>query len=83
MEKFRTRHSGGAVPHHVYDLSLPLPERQQMRMLFSSAVAVASFLGVSPQRVYLARSPKHRIYSEAHGRWFAVRIAGVKTNIHE
>jgi len=78
MEKFRTRQSAGAVPHYLYNLSLPLPERQQKRMLFPSAIAIAGFLGVSPQRIYLSRTPNHRIWSEAHNGWFAVRIASTQ-----
>lgn len=74
MEKFKVR-SAPSVPHFIYDLSLPLPDRKYQRMLFPSAVAAAVFLGVSPQRIYLSRTPKHRIWSEVQGRWFAVRIA--------
>lgn len=79
MGTFRVSSSRAATPHYLYDMSLPLPERQFKRMLFPSAIAVAGFLGVSPQRIYLSRASKHRIYSESHGAWFAVRIANVKT----
>lgn len=75
MEKFRTRPGAPQLPHYLYDLSLPLPERKYKRMLFPSAVAAAVWLGVSPQRIYLSRTPGHRIWSETQGRWFAVRIA--------
>lgn len=76
---FDVRATKAATPHYLYDLSLPLPERQYKRMLFPSAIAVAGFLGVSPQRIYLSRSTRHRIWSEAHSSWFAVRIANPKT----
>lgn len=75
MEKFRIRHAQHAVPHYLYDLSLELPERMQKRMLFTSGIAIAAFLGVSPQRVYMCRSKKCRIWSEAQQGWFAIRIA--------
>lgn len=75
MEKFRVRETRNAQPHYLYDLSLPLPERMAKRMLFPSAIAMASFLGVSPQRIYASRGTKHKIWSEAQQGWFAVRIA--------
>jgi hypothetical protein len=69
---FDARNAKVVVEHYLYDLSLPLPERMHKRMLFSSGIAAAAFLGVSPQRVYMSRSNRHRIWSEAQGRWFAV-----------
>lgn len=69
-----------AQPHYVYDLSLPLPERYHKRMYFPSAIAAAVFLGVSPPRIYVSRQTKHRIWSEAQGKWFAVRLATAKLN---
>jgi hypothetical protein len=75
MQILRTHTSAGAQPHYLYDLSLPLPERTHKRMLFASAMAVASFLGVTPSRIYISRAKKHRIWSEGHGGWFVVRIA--------
>lgn len=79
MEKFRVRHAQHAVPHYLYDLSLPLSERLNKRMWFASGIAVAAFLGVSPQRIYLNRSRKCRIWSEAQQGWFAIRIATAQT----
>jgi hypothetical protein len=81
MEKFRIRHACNAQPHYLYDLALPLPERIAKRMLFPSAIAMASFLGVSPQRIYASRSTKHKIWSEAQQGWFAVRIASTQIQI--
>jgi hypothetical protein len=79
MEKIRVGGSNAAAqPHYLYDLSLELPERFQKRMFFPSAIAAAVFLGVSPQRIYVSRNHKHRIWSEAQGKWFAVRLATVK-----
>lgn len=75
MEKFRVRHAQHAVPHFLYDLSLPLQERIAKRMWFTSGIAVATFLGVSPQRIYASRSKKNRVWSEAQQGWFAIRIA--------
>lgn len=64
-----------AQAHYLYDLSLPLPERMNKRMFFPSQVAVAVFLGVQPERISTSRTTKHRIWSEAQGKWFAVRLA--------
>jgi hypothetical protein len=76
MQKIRVSGTTGtAIPHYLYDLSLPLPQRYQQRLFFTSAISAATFLGVSPQRIYINRAKKHRIWSEAQGKWFAVRIA--------
>jgi hypothetical protein len=75
MKKIACRTASTATMHYLYDMSLPLPERRLQRMLFPSAVAAAAFLGVTPQRIYMNRAKKHRVWSEAQGRWFAVRIA--------
>lgn len=79
MEKFRVRHAKHAVPHYLYDLSLPLAERMNKRMWFASGMALAAHLGVSPQRLYENREPGRRIWSDAQQGWFAVRIASNKT----
>ena len=79
MGTFDIRGTKAATPHYLYDLSLPLPERQFKRMLFPSAIAAAAFLGISPMRIYHSRKYKHRIWSEAQGRWFVVRLATTKT----
>lgn len=76
---FETKSTNAATPHYLYDLSLPLPERQLKRMEFNSGMAAAAFLGVSPMRIYKSRANKHRIWSEAQGRWFVVRLANTKT----
>lgn len=76
---FEARTTIAATPHYLYDMSLPLPERTHKRMMFPSGIAAAAFLGVSPSRIYISRSNKHRIWSEAQGGWFCVRIANVKT----
>lgn len=81
MEKIRVGGTNAAAqPHYIYDCSLPLPERMHKRMFFPSAIAAAVFLGVAPQRIYVSRQAKHRIWSEAQGKWFAVRLANIKLN---
>lgn len=75
MKTIRITSTATALPHYLYDLSLPLPERFQQRMYYTSAIAAAAFLGVSPQRIYHARNHKQRVWSEAQQKWFAVRIA--------
>ncbi len=83
MGTFNISRSKAATPHYLYDLSLPLPERTYKRMLFPSALAAAAFLGVSPMRIYHSRHHKHRIWSEAQGRWFVVRLATTKTTTND
>lgn len=61
--------------HYVYDLSLPMPERRLKRMYFPSGISTANWLGVLPQRVYMNRRSKCKVWSERQGGWFAVRIA--------
>lgn len=79
MKRVEMKTTVAATPHYLYDLSLPLPERKYQRMEFPSGIAVAAFLGVAPQRIYVSRANKHRIWSEAQGRWFCVRIANSQT----
>ena len=75
MKSINLPKNDNAQPHYVYDLSIPLPERNLKRMWFDSAWSAALFLGVPAQRIYMSRSSKHRIWSESQGGWFAVRIA--------
>lgn len=82
MDKLRLCHSIGAQPHYLYNLSLPFPERRLKRMFFPSGLAVAAWLGVSPQRIYYTRANKGRIWSEAQQAWFTVRIA-TPQNTHQ
>lgn len=80
MQKIRVNKSNTrTLPHYLYDLSLPLPERRLQRLEFTSGIAAAVFLGVAPARIYVSRNSKHRIWSEAQGRWFAVRIGENKS----
>lgn len=81
MQKLRVdKNNARAQAHYLYDLSIPLPERFHKRMHFPSGIAAATFLGVQPPRIYLSRQTKHRIWSEAQGKWFAVRLANDKIN---
>ncbi len=61
------------VPHVVYDLSLPLPERKEKAMWFRSAHQAANWLGVAPKQLYALRVPGKRVYRQ--GKPYAVRIA--------
>lgn len=80
MRRFNVRKSDAGHEHYLYDLSIPLPERTYKRMLFPSAVSVAAFLGVHPNRIYDSRTTKHRIWSDNQGSWFAVRLANTTKN---
>lgn len=64
-----------AQPHYLYDMSIQLPERQHKRLFFASGLAAANFLGVLPQRIYIHRKNKARIWSDKQNGWFAVRLA--------
>ena len=65
-----------AIPHIVYDLSLPLDERKKKAKVFPSRVDAAKFLGTTEK--YLARrlSPGKRV--ESNGKQYAIRIHHVQ-----
>lgn len=65
--------SDQAVPHVVYDLSLPLPERREKAIVFKSGHAAANWLGIPPKALYDIRIPGRRAYKD--GKAYAVRIA--------
>lgn len=62
-----------AVPHVVYDLSLPLEERREKAQVFKSAAAAANWLGMPPNKLFDIRIPGRRAYK--NGKAYAVRIA--------
>jgi hypothetical protein len=61
------------VPHVIYDLSLPLPERIERAMWFRSAHQAANWLGVPPKQLYSLRVPGKRI--KKGDKEYAIRIA--------
>lgn len=65
-----------AIPHAVYDLSLPLEERREKAQIFKSAAAAANWLGIPPNKLFTIRQPGRRAYKE--GKAYAVRIAPKK-----
>lgn len=66
------------IPHIVYDLSLPLPERKQKAKIFPSRVDAARYLGTTEKVVARKLSPGKRV--ESNGKQYAIRIHHVKTN---
>ena len=66
------------VPHILYDLSLPMPERREKAMLFKSGHAAANWLGMPPKSLYACRVPGRRAYKD--GKAYAVRIAAKDTS---
>lgn len=78
---FRASNTEGSHPHYVYDMSLPMPERKLQRLFFTTGTAAANWLGVVPQRVYMNRKSKCRIWSDLRGGWFAVRIATLENEL--
>lgn len=65
----------GSVAHDLYDLSLPLPERQEKKMRFESGAAAANFLGIPPNKLFEKRFPGKRITSKRDHKQYAVRVA--------
>ena len=64
-----------AVPHVVYDLSVPLEERKYKSLRFKSAHAAANWLGIPPKNLYKIRVPGRKVQRKEDGKWYAVRIA--------
>lgn len=64
------------VPHILYDLSIPLPERKDKAVVYPSARHVADFLGTTSHRIMQVRQPGKRIQGR-DGKIYAVRIAPV------
>ena len=69
------RNDEDCMSHYVYDCTLEIEERVQERLVFRSGTAAANWLGVLPQRVFINRKTRNRIWSDKHQKWFAVRIA--------
>lgn len=66
-----------SVPHWLYDLSLPLEERRQKRVLFRTAKDVALFVGIMYSSVTHYRKPGHRVEGK-DGKLYAIRLATQK-----
>ena len=67
-----------AIPHIVYDLSLPLEERKKNAKVFPSRVDAARYLGTTEKFIARRLSPGKRI--ESNGKEYAIRIYHGKTN---
>jgi hypothetical protein len=67
-----------AIPHIVYDLSLPLEERKKNAKIFPSRVDAARYLGTTEK--YIARRLKPGTRVESNGKEYAIRIHHVKSN---
>lgn len=63
-----------AVPHVVYDLSIPLPERREQAMIFRTSKDVALFLGINYNQVSYYRQIGKRVTGK-DGKEYAIRIA--------
>ena len=64
------------VPHILYDLSIPLPDRKYKAVVYPSARHVADFLGTTSHRIMQVRQPGKRITGR-DGKIYAVRIAPI------
>lgn len=67
-------HLENAVPHILYDLSLPIEERKKQAIEFPSAKHVANFLGMPYTQIYGLRHPGKRVKHRVTGKEYAVRI---------
>lgn len=67
-----------AVPHILYDTSLPIEERKSKALRFPSATKAAFFLGRPTNAVIEARNNRWRIGGK-DGKMYAVRIDKTKT----
>jgi hypothetical protein len=63
-----------AVPHILYDLSLPLPERKDKAVVYRTSREVALFLGINYSKVSYYRVPGRRVKGK-DGKEYAIRIA--------
>lgn len=69
-----------AVPHLLYDLSIPLPERKEKAKEFKSLKDVGNFLGRPYNQLYAFREPGKRVTGK-DGKEYAIRIkksSGIK-----
>lgn len=62
-----------AVPHVLYDLSLPLPERKEQAMVFKSLKDLSNYLGKPYNQLYAFRHPGTRVKARG-GKFYAIRI---------
>ena len=67
-----------AIPHIVYDLSLPLDERRAKAKIFPSRIDAARALGTTEKFIARRLSPGKRV--ESNGKQYAIRIYHAKTN---
>lgn len=67
-------HLENAVPHVLYDVSLPIEERKQKAIVFPSAKHVANFLGMPYNQIYALRQPGKRVRHRVTGKEYALRI---------
>lgn len=63
-----------AIPHVLYDVSLPIEERKIKAIEFPSAKHAANFLGIPPNQIYALRTPGKRVRHRSSGKEYAVRI---------
>ena len=61
-----------AIPHIVYDLSLPLEQRRKEAQVFGSIKDTADYLGISEKTVVYNAKPGKRV--AAKGKEFAIRV---------
>lgn len=68
-----TANLDNAVPHVLYDLSIPLPERKEKALHFKCLKDAANFIGMPYNQLYAYRVPGKRVKAK-DGKLYAVRI---------
>jgi hypothetical protein len=63
-----------SMPHVIYDLSLPLPERKEKAIVFQSVNALMRHFRCGRERIIDCRLPGKR-FKDRNGKEWAIRIA--------
>ena len=71
-----------AVPHVLYDIELPFPERTEKAIHFKCLKDAANFLGYPYNQLYALRHPGKRIKGK-NGKTYALRIKKIERELHK
>ena len=69
-----------AVPHVLYDISLPFPDRTEKAIHFKCLKDAANFLGKPYNQLYALRKPGIRIAGK-DGKRYALRIKKISQEL--
>jgi len=71
-----------AVPHILYDIELPFPERTEKAIHFRCLKDAANFLGYPYNQLYDKRKPGIRVHGK-DGKTYALRIKKVERELEK